>query len=200
MQIVHSDSVFQVDARHDSELQHAAIPLLRLHRAAWSASQLAAEREYYHTESMQYLLPFEFLEMYGPAGADYQTSSIRNARTTRRISRSRTSAISIPATRTLVRGWVTAGRLDRAVPPRLLSRRAWIRGSRRRPATSWAATIKLWIQVGGNVTPALIARALQRGSDRYEIEFWGYPGRDLRGAPGPARHDRFDRGALAGPA
>src|SRR4051812_37860397 len=66
MEILHTDSVFRVDGAPDYVVNN---PLLRL-LGLMERARLAAEREAYLGGSLQYLFPFDYLQLYGPAGQD----------------------------------------------------------------------------------------------------------------------------------
>src|SRR5690349_18667644 len=70
--MTHVDSVFQVQqgTTPDYNRGNSLLKLLGIMEQA----ELAAERQTYIANSLQYLYPFRKLELYGPAGADYQNA------------------------------------------------------------------------------------------------------------------------------
>lgn len=192
MKIVHSDAVFQVnpDTPPDYNRGNSLLKLLdQMQRAV-----LACERENYLSHQLQFLFPFEFLELYGPQGddfqildptqqdnkTDFQKQNLRDFRTTDTY---------------LIRGWAKAGGATvpfvqlsyRGGPDSLLSK-----------ATNHqlGEHIQLWIKVGDRSTSTLIQVPYNPASDRYEIELWAYTEGDLRSQLGPKGRDAMDRGAL----
>ena len=67
MNIIHSDVVVRVapGTTPDYNRGNSLAQLLTL----MEKTELAAEREHYRPHSLQYLLPFNSLELYGPAGS-----------------------------------------------------------------------------------------------------------------------------------
>ena len=94
MDILHTDAVFRVapgtQPNYDSDN-----PVLRV-LGLIERMQLAAEREFYVAEQLQYLIPYEYLELYGPSQPnqdqknpreqddknDFQKQNVRDFRTT----------------------------------------------------------------------------------------------------------------------
>ena len=173
-------------------------PLLRA-AAARRAGAACRRARAYLTEHLQYLFPLEQLELYGP-----QRWRRRHARSDAAGQQDRLPEAERPrasvarhAARARLGG---GGRLDagrssassyRGGPDSRLSEAA---------NHSSAPAIKLLARGGSAATPRAADRAVQRASDRYEIELWGYHGRDLsapvwdHGARGP-RARRADRAA-----
>ena len=176
MDILHTDAVFRVapgtQPNYDSDN-----PLLRV-LGLIERMQLAAEREFYVAEQLQYLIPYEYLELYGPSQPnqdqknpreqddknDFQKQNVRDFRTTDTH---------------VIRGLVTAGnwtgpfvRLSyRGGPDSKLSELA-----RRQLGLS----IKAWVKINGSATSSLITIPYKEASDRYEVELWGFPGSNLQ--------------------
>jgi mannose-6-phosphate isomerase-like protein (cupin superfamily) len=173
--LVHTDQVFRVEPNTvpNYETNNTLLRLLGVIQKL----QFAAEREHYLSDSLQFLLPYDFLEVFGPSAPqsdvldptqqdnknDFQKQNVRNFRLTDTI---------------VTRGLVTTGnwlgpflRVSyRGGPDSLLSRLA---------NHQLGDRLKLWIRVGNTATPALINVPYNPRSDRYEIEFWGYPGSNL---------------------
>ncbi|AVH67212.1 hypothetical protein CDG77_11970 [Nostoc sp. 'Peltigera membranacea cyanobiont' 213] len=192
MFIVHSDSVFKVDPNTPPDYNRGN-PLLKLLNFLERA-QLAAEREFYLTGESQYLFPYESLVLYGPQGNDANIldPTVQDNKTDFQ----KQNVKDFVSTDTfLIRGLVTVG--DWTGPFLRVSYRGG-------PDTklSIAANhklgekIKLWIKVAGVATPALILVPYNPLSDRYEVEFWGYPGNDLRNQLDDKGRNALDRGEL----
>src|SRR5262249_38473068 len=94
MEIMHSDSTFRV-APGTQPNYSANNPMLKL-LGLMERVQFAAEREFYFMGQAQYLFPFDFLELYGPAApnadvldpmrqddkTDFQKQNVRTFNTT----------------------------------------------------------------------------------------------------------------------
>jgi hypothetical protein len=194
MQIVHSDAVFRVDDAPDYDRGNSLLKLLGL----MEGGRLAAARQSYFGEQLQFLVPFEFLELYGPAGADagildpavqdnktdFQKQNLRNFRTTDCF---------------LVRGWARLGGMEGGLPVPFL--RLSYRGGpdselSRRSGHRLGPELRLWLKVGATATSTLLRVPYNALSDRYEVELWGYEGGDLRQRLDPQGRDALDRGEL----
>ena len=192
MEIIHSDAVFRVEPDSDPNYNKGN-SLLKL-LGMVQTTRFAAARESYPADQLQYLVPFDFLELYGPRKpdqdqlqpelqdnkGDFQKQNLRNFLTTDTF---------------LVRGWARVGEISvpflrlsyRGGPDSLLSRTA---------NHQLGARIKLWIKVGNNATPELITVPYNDKTDRYEIELWAYPDGNLRDQLDDQGRDALDRGEL----
>lgn len=191
MFIVHSDTVFKVEPGTTPAYDRGN-PLLKLINLLEKV-KLAAERDFYLRDHLQYLFPFESLDSYGPQGADannldptqqdnktdFQKQNVRDFRTTDTF---------------LIRGLVTVG--DWTGPFLRVSYRGGP-DSRLSVAANHqlGEKIKLWIKVAVE-TPALIIVPYNPLSDRYEVEIWGYPGTDLRSQLDEKGRNALDQGGL----
>ena len=191
MDILHSDSVFRVPPGTTPNYTkgNSLVALTRL----MERTELAADREWYLRDYLQYLFPIDYLELYGPSGADADVldPTLQDNKTDfqkQNVKSFRTSST------TLVRGWATTG--DWTGPFLRLSYEAgpdsplW-----QMKGASPGATLKLWLKVGAQATGTLLTVPYNPRSDRYEIELWGFPG-DLRSTLGGTSRDAFDRGEL----
>ncbi len=192
MQLVHSDAVVRVDASQppDYERDNPLLALLDL----MAQTRLAAGREHYDRDGLQFLVPYSFLELYGPAGADadvldptmqdnktdFQKQNVRRFRAT---------------DTQLVRGWVSADgwtgpflRLSYRGGPD--SRLSELTGHR------LGDRISARLRVGGNGQAVVIA-PYQEATDRYEVELWGYAGDDLRERLDARGREALERGEIA---
>jgi hypothetical protein len=192
MDILHGDSVFRVEPGTTPEYNnsHSLLNVLGL----VERTEFACDREWYLRDSLQYLFPIDYLELYSPAGqdsdvldptrqdnkTDFQKQNVRTFRT---------------SSTALARGWVTTG--DWTGPFLRLSYQAgpdsplWKANS-----GSPGSSIKLWLKVGGKTAPELLTVPYNGTSDRYEVELWGFSGGDLRSRLVGSSRDAVDRGEL----
>jgi len=191
MQIVHSDAVFRVEPGTTPDYSHDN-PLLRLLDLTGQI-RLAAGRQCYLTDHLQYLVPYDFLELYGPGGADADVLD-----PTRQDSKTDFQKQNVRTFRTtdtqLVRGWAA---VDGWVGPFV---RLSYRGgpdSRLSELTGHRLgdRIKVWARVGGGAGATLTV-PYNPESDRYEIELWADPGGDLRDRLDERGRQALDRGEL----
>jgi mannose-6-phosphate isomerase-like protein (cupin superfamily) len=175
MQFVHSDAVFRVPAGSSPDYVRDN-PLLRV-LGLIERMQLAAEREFYLSEHLHYLIPYDRLELYGPSPPnenvldaraqdfkdDFQKQNVRDFVTTDAH---------------VVRGLVS---VDNWTGPFVrLSYRAGPDSKLSEAANhSLGQSIKAWVKIGNNATNGLITIPYNEASDRYEVELWGFPGANL---------------------
>lgn len=192
MFIVHSDAVFQVNPGQQPDY-NTNNPLVRLMRLIEQAEQ-AAEMEFYLPDQIQYLFPYNYLELYGPAGGDYQNLTPENQ--DNKVDFQKQNIKDFTVTDTIVsRGWATAGnwtgpflRLSYSGgPDSVLAQLS---------PTPLKSSIKLWLQVGSRQTNTLIDVPYNPRTDRYEIEIWGYPGQDFRDQLDDKGQQSLDAGLL----
>lgn len=192
MQIVHSDAVFRVPPGSPPDYAKNN-PLLRV-LGLIEQTQLAAEREFYLAEHLQYLIPYDYLELYGPNSPnenvldpaqqdfknDFQKQNVRDFRTTDTH---------------LIRGLVSVEnwtgpfvRLSyRGGPDSKLSERA---------NHDLGQSIRAWVKVGSTATNSLITVPYNEASDRYEVELWGFPGANLGNQLDSKGRAALDRGDI----
>ncbi|MTJ15224.1 cupin domain-containing protein [Anabaena sp. UHCC 0187] len=192
MFIVHSDSIFKVDPNTPPEYNRGN-PLLKLLNFLERA-QLAAEREFYLTDQLQYLFPYQSLVFYGPQGAD--ANILDPTQQDNKTDFQKQNVKDFYSTDTfLVRGLVTVG--DWTGPFLRISYRGGPDSQLSVAAgNKLGEKIKLWVKVGDVATPMLITVPYNERSDRYEVEFWGYPGNDLRSQLDDKGRNSIDRGEL----
>ncbi len=175
MEIVSTDIVIPVTAARPD--LGGTDPLLKV-LSLVERVDLAAERESYLMETVQYLFPFDALVLSGPNPPHdgvcdpTQQDDKTNAQ--------QQTILDFRAGDTyLMRGWAHAGAAT--VPFLRVSHRAGP-DSRLAQATKnqLGATILLWLKVGHAALGAPIAVPYNPASDRYEIEFWGCPNEGLR--------------------
>jgi hypothetical protein len=192
MFIVHSDSIFKVDPNTPPEYNRGN-PLLKLLNFLERA-QLAAEREFYLTDQLQYLFPYQSLVFYGPQGAD--ANILDPTQQDNKTDFQKQNVKDFYSTDTfLLRGLVTVG--DWTGPFLRISYRGGPDSQLSVAAgNKLGEKIKLWVKVGDVATPMLITVPYNERSDRYEVEFWGYPGNDLRSQLDDKGRNSIDRGEL----
>ena len=192
MEILHTDSVFKVEPGTTPNYNkgNSLLSVMRL----IEQTKFACDREWYLRDSIEYLFPFEYLELYGPQGqawtitdptqqdnkTDFQKQNIKTFRTS-------ATALS--------RGWVTTG--DWVGPFLRISYESgpdsplW-QMNRGSPGSS----IKLWVRIGGRAVQTPLTVPYDEKSHRYAVELWGFTGSDLRSQLGGDALDALDRGEL----
>jgi len=190
--MTHVDSVFQVPqgTTPDYSRGNSLLKLLGIMEQA----ELAAERQTYIANSLQYLYPFQKLELYGPSGADYQNLDPATQDNKNDFQKQNVKDFVLADTQ-LIRGWTTVG--DAAVPFVRVS----YRGGPDTPLSQMTGhrlgdKIKLWIKVGDAAVTSPIPVPYNPSSDRYEIEFWNSPVPDLRPVLDDKARAAMDRGEL----
>lgn len=208
MAIVHADSLFtsaspagpqllpgavrrvQPGTTPDYDRGNSMLQLLRL----VEQTQLAAGREHYLHDHLQYLFPIRDLELYGPQGGDADRLDPATQDNKTDFQKQNVASFTTADT-SLVRGWATAG--NRTVP--------FLRVSYRGGPDSVLSEasghrlgdrIKLWMRIGAVAVPQLLEVPYDPRSDRYELELWGYSGGDLRALLGDRGRESLDRGGL----
>lgn len=192
MQILHTDSIFQVPTGTTPNYNRGN-SLLKL-MGLMETAQLAAERDFYLTDQLQFMFPYDFLELYGPAGADsnilapeqqdnkedFQKQNIRDFRTT---------------DTTLIRGWVEVG--DTVIPFVRINYRGGPDSVLSQAANhQLGGNIKLYMRIGNAQTSQYLAVPYNEASDCYAIELWGFTGSNLRDLLDTKGKSAFDRGEL----
>lgn len=192
MNLVHTDSVFQVakGTAPDYDRGNSLVQLMKL----MQKTRLAAGRENYLAHSLQYLFPFKFLELYGPAGDDFDQPD--PTKQDNKLDFQKQNVRRFHTTDTyLVRGLVSVG--DWTGPFLRVSYRGGV-DSKLSAASGHTLgdRIKLWLKVGASATPQYVTVPYNPESDRYEVEFWGYPAAGLLSQLDELGRASFDRGEL----
>jgi len=197
MTIVSGDKIFPVKPPAGADYKQNN-PLARL-MSLLETVELSAERENYLLNQVQYLIPFDFLELYGPAvpwdladprqqdnKEDFQKQNIHDFRCTDTW---------------IARGWATtradSSEGDWTGPFLFLS----YRGGPDSKLSQMSGhrlgdTLKLYLKLQGTAAPSLLDVPYNPATDRYEIEIWGYPGTDLRTKLDHRGVAAMDRGGL----
>lgn len=190
--MAHVDSVFQVDpsTAPDYNRGNSLLKLLGI----MEQTGLAAERQSYLAGSLQYLFPLQKLELYGPAGGDFQILDPTQQDNKNDFQKQNVRDFVLGDTQ-LVRGWAVAGgaivpflRVSyRGGPDSLLSEMSGHRLGQR---------IKLFLRVGGAQVSSPLIVPYNPLTDRYDIELWTSPVPDLRPLLDDKARDSLDRGEL----
>lgn len=190
--MAHVDSVFQVaqGTTPDYNRGNSLVKLLGI----MEKTELAAERQTYIANSLEYLFPIGNLQLYGPAGSDYQNLDAATQDNKNDFQKQNIRDFTLTDTQ-LVRGWTTIG--DSVVPFLRIS----YRGGPDTPLSEMTGhrlgqRIKLWVKVGENVVSSPITAPYNPMSDRYEIEMWTSPVPDLRPMLDDKAKESLDRGEL----
>lgn len=175
MEFVRSDTTVRV-APGTTPDYNRNNPILRV-LSLMEEAQLAAEREHYDPDHLQYLFPFTHLTFYGPnePNQDLLDPRLQDMKTD--FQKQNVSDFRVADTH-LLRGWVTVG--TQTVPFLRVSYQGG-------PDSTLSALtnhqlgpiIKLWIQVANTQTLEYLSVPYNPLSDRYEVELWGYVGDDV---------------------
>lgn len=156
--------------------------------------ELAAEREQYLADSLQYLFPVEEIALYGPSGDDWLVRDPRLQDNKNDFQKQNVREFEF-ATTYLVRGYARAGEwvgsfLQLSHSPGRRSPLAGADGHYSGPA------LKAFVRVGSAAASSLITVPYNPESHRYEVELWGYTGANLRALLDVKGQAAFDRGGL----
>jgi hypothetical protein len=193
MQILHSEVVpVRPGTTPDYDHNNPVARVLSLVEGA----ALAAGREAYPFEELQYLLPIHALQLYGPSPPADGVLDPTQQDSKTDFQKQNVASFLVADTQ-LIRGIASAGawtgpflRLSyRAGPDSVLAGMAH---------GSLGPAIRLWLRVGRNATPAPLSVPYDAESGRYAVELWGWPGTvaDLKAALDPRGQAALDRGAL----
>lgn len=191
MNIVPTDRVAPVTPGENPDYNDRN-PLTRLINV-FEAVRLAAEREHYPHDLLQVLFPIESLTLYGPREPNHQTLDPK-LQDFVDFQKQNVKEFTLGDTY-LARGWVTVDgwtgaflRVSyRGGPDSRLSQAA---------AHALGDKIRLQIKVGEAAATEPVVVPYNPESDRYEIEFWAYPGPDLRAKLDARGRAAWDRGEL----
>src|SRR5687767_14312583 len=139
-------------------------PILRIVRAV-ERVQLAAAREAYLPDSLQYLFPFWDLGLYSPSGNDSGITDPRGQENKEDFQKQNIADFKLRDLY-LVRGYTSAGNW---VGPFLqISYRGSGTELERLNGAPLGPAIQMWIKVGANATSSLIRLPYNDATDRYE--------------------------------
>lgn len=192
MELIHSDQVFRVAAGSQPDYNRGNT-LIRL-LGILERQRLACGREQYLSETLEYLFPFDFLELYGPAGADADQLDVSRQDSKLDFQKQNLRDFRLGDV-VLCRGYAAAGgqvvpflRISyRAGPDSLLSR---LSGDR------LGSHLKLYLRVGTNPVGQVLDVPYDPASARYALELWSFPAGNLRQHLDSRGRDAIDRGEL----
>jgi hypothetical protein len=193
MEILHSEVVpVRPGTTPDYDRDNPVVRLLTLVEGA----ALAAGREAYPFEELQYLFPIRALQLYGPSPPSDGVLDPKQQDNKTDFQKQNVASFTAADTQ-LVRGVASAGawtgpflRLSyRAGPDSVLAGIAH---------ASLGPAVRLFLKVGRNATPSPLNVPYDAETGRYAIELWGWPGTaaNLRAALDPRGQAACDRGAL----
>lgn len=190
MELLHSDSIFQVQPGTSPDY-NTANPLVKL-LEIMERSELAAERQSYVTNSHQYLFPFDFLQLYGPAGGDFANLDPRNQDNKTDFQKQNVRLFTLTDAH-VMRGYASV--LNWIGPYVRISYRAGIDSKLSELAKhKLGPRIRAWVRIGSS--GSMITIPYNPVSDRYEVELWGLPGGDLQSKLDDKALESLDRGEL----
>jgi hypothetical protein len=193
MEMLHSEVIPVRPGTTPDYDQHNPVSALL---ALIEGAPLAAGRENYPFEELQFLFPIRALQLYGPSAPD--SDVLDPTRQDNKLDFQKQNVAAFQAGDTqITRGRVWAGswqgaflRLSyRAGPDSVLAAAS--------PA-SLGPSIQLWVKVGANASEHLIRVPYNRESARYAVELWSWPGSqaELRAALDARGQDSLDRGEI----
>ncbi len=152
---------------------NAQNPLAKLMGVMEGAYFFAEDLNYYLADSLQFLFPFEDLQLYGPSGTDMDILNPENQDNKNDFQKQNIKDFILNDTY-LVRGWVN---VDGMARPFL---KVSYTGGPDSRLSSLANNkldeyIYLWIKIQGYTSPSLIKVPYNEVTDRYEVEIWTYP-------------------------
>lgn len=172
MHIVHSDATFTIDPNTGApDYNHGNSLIALVGELTELRQSLFADQRAYVGESLQFLLPFDRLELYGPAGDEWQVTDPAAQDNKNDFQKQNVRTFDL-ADSILVRGWVRAG--SELVPFMRIAYRA---GPDSKLAQSLGSlpgdSIKLWARVGQAETNGVLPVPYDPRSATYAIEIWG---------------------------
>ncbi len=160
------------------------------------AVDLAAEREAYLADSLQYLFPIAELALYGPSGTQWQDADPRAQDNKEDFQKQNIRDLKLTGL-TLARGYARAGGWTGAMlhlayaPPD----GSPLAGSAGFPSSR---ALRVVLRVGNRPTAETLLLPYNEATGRYEVELWGYRLPDLRHYLGEKGRVSFDAGRLLG--
>jgi mannose-6-phosphate isomerase-like protein (cupin superfamily) len=173
-------------------------PLARL-MSLLESVELQAERENYLLNQVQYLIPYDYLELYGPSGDTWEIADARQQDNKEDFQKQNIKDFRCTDT-WVARGWATtrgdSSEGDWTGPFLLLSYRGGPDSKLSQTAGhKLGAALRVFVKIGGGAG-AMLDVPYNPLTDRYELEIWGYGGNDLRARLDVKGQAAFDRGGL----
>jgi hypothetical protein len=193
MMLIHGQHLFREVPPGEVPNYNDNNPLLRV-MTLISEAELGAERQFYLSDSIQYLFPFDDLVLYGPSAPNTNVSDPalqddKNDFQKQNIADFRTSDTHV------MRGLMTVGnwtgpflRLSyRGGPDSKLSKAS---------GHQLGDRILLWLTINRSGAPVILSAPYNERSDRYEVELWGTGDGNLRFSLEAKGQAAWDRGEI----
>jgi len=201
MTIVDGDQVYTLQPPQNIDYRRNN-PLARLVTLLQQV-ELCCERESYLGTSIQYLLPFDHLELYGPSDAQWAETDPRKQNNKEDFQKQNIHDFHCADT-WIARGWATTASdanpdANSWTGPFLFLSYRGGPDSKLSQAASHKLGDRIKLQlnlIGKNSAPITLDVPYNPETDRYEIEIWGYGDGDLRNQLGPKGQAAMDRGNL----
>lgn len=173
IQRVTSDTIRAVTAPINYTINN---PISRLMQAMEQATVMAEQPSFYLSDSLQYLFPFEHLELYGPSAPDEQVLNPEQQDNKTDFQKQNIKDFILGDTH-LIRGWAS---VEGWTGPFLKLSYRGDPDSRLSVSSGGKLGdfIQVFIRVNGAGGP-LIKVPYNEQTHRYEVEIWGYPGGNL---------------------
>jgi len=193
MMLIHGQHLFQEVPPGEVPNYNDNNPLLRVMTLIETA-ELAAERQHYLTDTVQYLFPFDDLVLYGPSAPNTKVSDPALQDDKNDFQKQNIADFHTTDTH-IIRGLVTAGnwtgpflRLSyRGGPDSRLSKAS---------GHQLGDRILVWMRIHASGAPVIFSVPYNERSDRYEIELWGSGDSNLRSSLGTKGQAAWDRGEI----
>ncbi|HKU11345.1 MAG TPA: hypothetical protein VJQ61_08970 [Sinomonas sp.] len=190
--LVHGDSVFRVDPNTSPnyDQDNSLLKLL----GVLESMTLAADRECYEPTSLQYVLPLNWLQLYGPSApnTDVLDPTQQDVKTDFQKQNVRDFHLGDVQA---VRGWANTG--EWRGPFLRLTYRAGPDSALAQSGAQLGDTIGCVISIPGGPS-ATVSAHYDQATARYAVELWGQSGDTLRKPLGPRGQASFDQGTLIG--
>ena len=174
MHIVHSDAVFTIDpASGKPDYDHGNSLMSLMDIVTQLRQHLAAEQCAYIGPSLQFLVPFTDLELYGPSAPDTWTITNPEQQDNKNDFQKQNIRQFKTADTSLVRGWVRGG--GQTIVPflRLIYRAGTESELSHLTGHALGDSIKVCIQVASQAVTSPLVVPYNEESDTYAIEIWG---------------------------
>jgi hypothetical protein len=193
MEILHSEVIPVRPGTTPDYDQHNPISAVL---ALVESTSLAAGRENYPFDELQFLFPIRDLQLYGPSAPDNVVLDPTQQDNKLDFQKQNVAGFQAGDTQ-IVRGRVWVGNWQGAFL-RLSYRAGPDAALTAASQESLGPSIQLWLKVGGNATNRLIQVPYNMESARYAVELWSWPGTqtDLGAVLDPRGRAALDRGEI----